>query len=102
MTKFHVFYYDVFEGTIHADTRADASRQLGIIYRGRVGVRIVEAAPTYDPDISCTLTSDGCFYAIDRNNYIIDCDHTGFYTGSPTGRGRTPLDAIVDLLDETP
>lgn len=39
--------------------------------------------------------------AIDRNNYDVDCDHTGFFSKSPTGYGRTPLDAIVDLLDNT-
>lgn len=49
-------------------------------------------------DISCILEPDGFFRAIDRNNYDVDCDHTGFFTTSPTGYGRTPLDAIVDLL----
>lgn len=52
-------------------------------------------------DISCTLDPDGFFRAIDRNNYDVDCDHNGFFTNSPTGYGRTPLDAIVDLLDNT-
>ena len=51
--------------------------------------------------ISCTLQPDGFFHAIDLNNYDVDCDHTGFFTNSPTGYGRTPLDAIVDLLDNT-
>lgn len=41
------------------------------------------------------------FRAIDRNNYDVDCDHTGFFSNSPTGYGRTPLDAIIDLLDNT-
>lgn len=52
-------------------------------------------------DVSVVLEPDGCFRAIDRNNYDVDCDHTGFFTKSPTGYGRTPLDAIVDLLDNT-
>lgn len=47
------------------------------------------------------LEPDGCFRAIDRNNYDVDCDHTGYFTKSPCGFGRTPLDAIVDLIDET-
>lgn len=50
-------------------------------------------------DISVILEPDGYFRAIDRNNYDVDCDHTGFFTKSPHGYGRTPLDAIVDLLD---
>lgn len=45
-------------------------------------------------DVSLILEPDGCFRAIDRNNYDVDCDHTGFFS-------RTPLDAIVDLLDNT-
>ena len=47
------------------------------------------------------LQPDGYFCAVDRNNYDVDCDHTGFFTKSPQGCGRTPLDAIIDLLDET-
>lgn len=54
-------------------------------------------APEMDPVI--VLEPDGFFRAIDRNNYDVDCDHTGFFSKSPTGYGRTPLDAIVDLLD---
>lgn len=50
-------------------------------------------------DISVALQLDGSFVAIDHNNYDVDCDHTGFFTRSPTGYGRTPLDAIMDLLD---
>lgn len=52
-------------------------------------------------DIQVTQVPTGEFVAIDRNNYDVDCDHTGFFTKSPTGYGRTPLDAIVDLLDNT-
>jgi hypothetical protein len=52
-------------------------------------------------NISVALQPDGNFVAIDRDNYDVDCDHTGFFTRSPTGYGRTPLDAIVDLIDET-
>lgn len=52
-------------------------------------------------NVSVILEPDGYFRAIDNNNYDVDCDHTGFFTRSPTGYGRTPLDAIVDLLDNT-
>lgn len=45
------------------------------------------------------LEPHGFFHAIDRNNYDVDCDQDGFFSSSPTGYGRTPLDAIVDLLD---
>lgn len=41
-------------------------------------------------NISVTLHPDQTFVAIDR---------TGFFTKSPSGHGRTPLDAMVDLLD---
>lgn len=51
-------------------------------------------------DVSCILCPDGFFRAIDNNTYDVDCDHTGFFSNSPTGYGRTPLDAIVDLLEE--
>lgn len=50
-------------------------------------------------DLSVVQDPTGAFVAIDRNNYDVDCDHTGFFTKSPTGYGRTPLDAIIDLLD---
>jgi hypothetical protein len=52
-------------------------------------------------DVSVILEPDGFFRAIDHDNYDVDCDHTGFFTTSPVGYGRTPLDAIVDLLDNT-
>lgn len=57
-----------------------------------------------DFDLSVIQDPTGAFVAIDRNNYDVDCDHTGFFSESPQGYGRTPLDAIVDLLDnmETP
>lgn len=57
------------------------------------------AAPDIEPSV--VLEPDGFFRAIDHNNYDVDCDHTGFYSNSPTGYGRTPLDAIVSLLDNT-
>lgn len=50
-------------------------------------------------DISVTQTPIG-FYAIDRNTYDVDCDHTGFFCTDHVGYGSTPLDAIVDLLDK--
>jgi hypothetical protein len=54
-----------------------------------------------DINVSVTLDPDGYFRAIDLDNYDVDCDHTGFFSRSPVGYGRTPLDAIVELLDET-
>jgi hypothetical protein len=62
---------------------------------------IAQVNPDCGMDISVALQPDSYFVAIDRNNYDVDCDHTGFFTRSPTGYGRTPLDAIVDLLDKT-
>lgn len=38
--------------------------------------------------------------AIDEDTYDCDCDQDGFFSTSPVGYGRTPLDAIVDLLDQ--
>lgn len=99
MTKFNVFYYDTVVGTVTCKDRVDAVKHMGRTYGGRVGMRIVEAAPAYNPDISVILEPDGFFRAIDNDNYDVDCDHTGFFTRSPAGYGRTPLDAIVDLLD---
>lgn len=54
---------------------------------------------TRDINPSVQLEPDGFFRAIDLDTYDVDCDHTGFFSTSPTGFGRTPLDAIVDLLD---
>lgn len=45
------------------------------------------------------LDPDGWFRAIDQNNYDVDCNEDGYFTTSPEGFGRTPLDAIIDLLD---
>lgn len=53
-----------------------------------------------DVNVSVVLDPDGCFRAIDLDNYDVDCDHTGFFSNSPVGYGRTPLDAIICLLDE--
>jgi hypothetical protein len=65
-------------------------------YNGRCDV-VAKSDP--ELDVSVVLQPDGYFCAIDRNNYDVDCDHTGYFTRSPQGCGRTPLDAIVDLLD---
>jgi hypothetical protein len=59
----------------------------------------VELKSSCDIDLSVALQPNGEFVAIDNNNYDVDCDHTGFFTKSPHGYGRTPLDAIIDLLD---
>lgn len=50
-------------------------------------------------DVVCVFEPDGYFRAYDMNTYDCDFDCDGFYCVSPTGAGRTPLDAIVDLLD---
>lgn len=50
-------------------------------------------------DISITLLPDNYYHAIDLNTYDCDCDQDGFFCTSPEGYGRTPLDAIIDLLD---
>lgn len=101
MTKFNVFYYDTVVGNVTCENHIDAIKHLGRMYGGRIGMSVVEAQPAYNPDLSVTLQPDGYFCAIDRNNYDVDCDHTGFFTRSPQGYGRTPLDAIVDLIDNT-
>ncbi len=48
--------------------------------------KIVERLVKQPIDLSVALQPDGYFVAIDRNNHDV-------------GYGRTPLDAIVDLLD---
>lgn len=53
----------------------------------------------HDIDPAVVLCSDGWFRAIDQNTYDVDCDQDGFFSTSPTGYGHTPLDAIIDLLD---
>jgi hypothetical protein len=60
----------------------------------------VHGNKTLDTDISCILEPDGFFRAIDNNTYDCDCDQDGFFCTDHVGYGRTPLDAIVDLLDK--
>lgn len=58
---------------------------------------------TRDIDPVVTLEEYGAkpmFRAIDSRTYDVDCDQDGFFSNSPMGYGPTPLDAIVDLLDE--
>lgn len=55
--------------------------------------------PVRDIDPVVVLEWDGFFRAIDRNTYDVDCNEDGFFSTSPIGFGRTPLNAIVDLLD---
>lgn len=50
-------------------------------------------------DIQVAQNYIGEWEAIDASTYDADCDQDGFFTTSPIGRGKTPLDAIVDLLD---
>jgi hypothetical protein len=42
----------------------------------------------------------GEYMAIDSDTYDCDCDQDGFFSTSPVGYGKRPLDAIVDLLDQ--
>lgn len=42
----------------------------------------------------------GYWNAIDSSTYDCDCDETGFFCTDVVGTGKTPLDAIVDLLDK--
>jgi hypothetical protein len=51
-------------------------------------------------DLSCEQDPTGWWNAIDRNTYDCDCDQDGFFCTDHVGYGRTPLDAIVDLLDK--
>jgi hypothetical protein len=51
-------------------------------------------------DICTEQNFIGEWEAIDRNTYDCDCDQDGFFSTSPVGHGKTPLDAIVDLLDQ--
>jgi hypothetical protein len=51
-------------------------------------------------DIHVSVNYGGECEAIDANTYDCNCDQDGFYSMSPVGRGKTPLDAIVDLLDQ--
>ena len=51
-------------------------------------------------DIQVCENFIGEYQAIDANTYDADHDQDGFFSTSPTGYGKTPLDAIVDLLDQ--
>lgn len=51
-------------------------------------------------DIQVDQDPTGCWNAIDLNTYDCDCDQDGFFCTDHVGCGRTPLDAIVDLLDK--
>ena len=53
-----------------------------------------------DMDIQVSQNYIGEWEAIDRNTY--DCDFNGesFVCTDHVGYGKTPLDAIIDLLDQ--
>ena len=51
-------------------------------------------------DIKTTLQPDGYWVAIDADTYDCDCDENGFFSHSPVGHGRTPTEAIRDLMEE--
>ena len=51
-------------------------------------------------DIQVEQNFIGEWEAIDRDTYDCDCDQDGFFCMDHVGWGKTPLDAIVDLLDK--
>lgn len=51
-------------------------------------------------DIQTIQEPTGRWQSIDLNTYDCDCDQDGFFCTDVVGYGRTPLDAIVDLLDK--
>lgn len=51
-------------------------------------------------NVAVVLEPDGFFRAIDTDTYDCDCDQDGFFCTDEVGYGRTPLDAIIDLLDQ--
>lgn len=51
-------------------------------------------------DIRTEQNFIGEWQSIDADTYDCDCDQDGFFSLSPVGTGRTPLAAIVDLLDQ--
>ena len=52
-------------------------------------------------DIAVDQNFIGEWEAIDRNTYDCDFDtERGFFCTDHVGYGKTPLDAIVDLLDK--
>lgn len=53
-----------------------------------------------DMDIQVSQNYIGEWEAIDRNTYDCDCDQDGFFALDVMGHGKTPLDAIIDLLDQ--
>lgn len=55
-----------------------------------------------DPQLTLEPTRTGRYACrvIDRNTYDVDCDQGGYFSNSPSGYGLTPLEAIVDLLDQ--
>lgn len=51
-------------------------------------------------NIQTTRNPAGEWESIDLNTYDCDCDERGFFCTDVVGYGKTPLDAIVDLLDK--
>lgn len=51
-------------------------------------------------DIDVSQNYVGEWVALDRNTYDCDCDQDGYFCTDVVGYGKTPLDAIVDLLDK--
>jgi hypothetical protein len=51
-------------------------------------------------DIKLTKQPDGYWVAIDADNYDVDCDHSGYFSNSPAGYGKTEQEAIDELLAE--
>jgi hypothetical protein len=50
--------------------------------------------------IITTLQPDGWFIAIDADNYEAESDSVGAWSNSPAGYGKTPNEAIEELLSD--
>lgn len=51
-------------------------------------------------DIQVSQNFIGEYVAIDADTYDCDCDQDGFFPVDHVGYGKTPLNAIIDLLDK--
>lgn len=51
-------------------------------------------------DIQVRKEPDGLYHAIDADNYEAECDSVGWWSTSAVGYGKTPQQAIEDLLAE--
>ena len=40
------------------------------------------------------------WFAYDDLTYDVDCDQDGYFSNSPMGRGKSPWEAMRDLIDQ--